>query len=121
MKSKNSQINQIKENLIATKRTVNKQVKDAYRAIMTSLNRIKALQSAISSAEAALKGTETGFEVGLRTLVDVLIAQKNLYQDKRDYSRARYDYLLNSIKLKQASSSLSRQDLEMMNRLLVVH
>ncbi len=109
---------QAKENLIATKRTVNKQVKDAYRAIMTSLNRIKALQSAISSAEAALKGTETGFEVGLRTLVDVLIAQKNLYQDKRDYSRARYDYLLNSIKLKQASSSLSRRDIEVMNRLL---
>ena len=110
---------QSNENLIATKRTVNKQVKDAYRAIITSLNRIKALQSAINSAEAALKGTETAFDVGLRTIIDVLIAQKNLYQDKRDYSRARYDYLLNTIKLKQASSSLSRQDLEMMNNLLV--
>ena len=109
---------QAKENLIATKRTINKQVKDAYRAIITSLNRINALKSAITSAESALKGTEMGVDVGLRTLVDVLIAQKNLYQDKRDYSRVRYDYLLNSIKLKQASSSLSRQDLEMMNRLL---
>ncbi|MGZ5054618.1 MAG: TolC family protein, partial [Methylobacter sp.] len=62
---------------------------------------------------------EAGFEVGVRTLVEVLDEQRNLYRAKRDYSRTRYDYLLNTLKLKQASSSLAQEDMEQINRLLV--
>lgn len=110
---------QAKENLIAAKRTVKRQVKDAYRGIATSISRVEALKVAVSSAEISLEATEAGFEVGVRTLVDVLDEQRNLYRAKRDYSRTRYDYLLNTVKLKQASSSLSKEDLEQINRLLV--
>jgi len=53
-------------------------------------------------------------------MVDVLAEQKNLYRVMRDYARSRYDYLLNSIKLKQAASSLSQEDLEQINKLLSV-
>jgi outer membrane protein len=112
---------QAKENLTAAKRTVKRQVKDAYRGITTSMSRVEALKVAVSSAETSLQATEAGFEVGVRTLVDVLDEQRNLYRAKRDYSRTRYDYLVNTIKLKQASSSLSQEDLDQVNRLLVAN
>jgi outer membrane protein len=110
---------QAKENLTATKRTVKRQVKDAYRGITNSISRVEALKTAVSSAEISLQATEAGFEVGVRTLVEVLDEQQKLYRAKRDYSRTRYDYLLNGIKLKQASSSLAPEDIEQINRLLV--
>jgi outer membrane protein len=110
---------QAKENLIAVKRAVKHQVKNAYRGIITSISKVAALKVAVSSAEVALQSTQAGFDVGLETLVNVLNQQKNLYRDKRDYSRTRYDYLLNSIKLKQAASTLVQEDLEQINQLLV--
>jgi outer membrane protein len=110
---------QAKEQLTAAKRAVNRQVKDAYRGITTSISRVEALKTAVSSAEVSLQSTEAGFEVGVRTLVEVLDEQRNLYRAKRDYSRTRYDYLLNTLRLKQASSSLAQTDLEQINRLLV--
>jgi len=110
---------QAKEQLTAAKRAVNRQVKDAYRGVTTSISRVEALKTAVSSAEISLQSTEAGFEVGVRTLVEVLDEQKNLYRAKRDYSRTRYDYLLNTLKLKQASSSLAQEDMEQINRLLV--
>ena len=112
---------QAKENLTATKRAVKRQIKDAYRGITTSISRVGALNTAVNSSETALKATEAGYEVGVRTLVEVLNEQQNLYRDKRDYSRTRYDYLLNSIKLKQAASSLSQEDLEQINQLLIAN
>jgi outer membrane protein len=110
---------QTKEQLTAAKRAVNRQVKDAYRGITTSISRVEALKTAVSSAEVSLQSTEAGFEVGVRTLVEVLDEQRNLYRAKRDYSRTRYDYLLNTLRLKQASSSLAQTDLEQINCLLV--
>ncbi|MGZ5006593.1 MAG: TolC family outer membrane protein [Methylobacter sp.] len=110
---------QAKEQLTAAKRAVNRQVKDAYRGITTSISRVEALKTAVSSAEVAVQATEAGFEVGVRTLVEVLDEQRNLYRAKRDYSRTRYDYLLNGIRLKQAAGSLAQADIEQINRLLV--
>jgi len=110
---------QAREQLTAAKRAVNRQVKDAYRGVTTSISRVEALKTAVSSAEISLQSTEAGFEVGVRTLVEVLDEQRNLYRAKRDYSRTRYDYLLNTLKLKQASSSLAQTDMEQINRLLV--
>jgi outer membrane protein len=111
---------QAKENLTAIKRAIKRQVKDAYRGITTSISRVDAFNTAVKSSEIALQATEAGYDIGARTLVEVLEEQKNLYKDKRDYSRTRYDYLVSSIKLKQAASSLSQEDLEQINRLLIV-
>lgn len=107
-----------KENLNAVKRTVNREVKNAYRAVITNIGRVEALKAAVTSAESALAATEEGATVGTRTMVEVLNEQRNLYKAKRDYARTRYDYLVQSIKLKQASSNLSQIDLEQINRLL---
>ena len=108
-----------KENLNAVKRTVNREVKNAYRGVITNMGRVEALKAAVASAESALAATEEGFTVGTRTMVEVLNEQRNLFKAKRDFARIRYDYLVQSIKLKQASSNLSQNDLEQINRLLV--
>jgi outer membrane protein len=108
-----------KENLVAVKRSVQRQVNNAYRSILTSISRIGALKATVTSAASALEASEAGFEVGIRTMVDVLGEQRNLYRAKRDLSRARYDYLVNSIKLKQTTSDLTQIDLELVNGLLV--
>ncbi len=107
-----------KEDLIAKKRAVKRQVKDAYRGVMSTISRVVALKASVTSATSALEATEAGFGAGTRTMVDVLNEQRNLYRAKRDFSRTRYDYLINSIKLKQAASSLSQDDIEQVNRLL---
>ncbi len=108
-----------KEKLTAVKRLINRQVKNTYRSILTTISRIAALKATVDSAESALEAAEAGSEVGIRTMVDVLGEQRNVYQAKRDLSRARYDYLINSIKLKQTTSDLSQKDIEQVNRLLV--
>lgn len=107
-----------KEDWLARKRAVKRQVKDAYRGVISAISRVTALKATVASADSALKATEAGFIAGTRTMVDVLTEQRNLYRAKRDFARSRYDYLINSIKLKQAASSLSQVDLEQINRLL---
>ncbi|MEQ1531414.1 MAG: TolC family outer membrane protein, partial [Methylococcales bacterium] len=109
-----------KESLNATKRTVNREVKNAFRGVMTNIGRVEALKAAVASSESALAATEEGFAVGTRTMVEVLNEQRNLFKAKRDFARARYDYLIQSIKLKQSSSNLSQNDLEQINRLLTL-
>jgi outer membrane protein len=108
-----------KENLTAVKRQVKRQVNNTYRSILTSISRIEALKATVTSAASALEASEAGFEVGIRTMVDVLGEQRNLYRAKRDLSRVRYDYLINTIKLKQTTSDLTQIDLEKINGLLV--
>ncbi|MEF3076033.1 TolC family outer membrane protein [Methylobacter sp. Wu1] len=110
-----------KERLIATKRAVKRQVKDAFRGVMSSIGQVEALKTTVVSAESALEATEAGHEVGTRTMVEVLSEQRNLYRVKRDYARSRYDYLINSIRLKQAASTLTIDDLEQINLLLMAN
>lgn len=107
-----------KQKLLSSKRSAIKQVKDAYRGVLSNISRVNALQSGVTSAENALTATQAGLDVGTRTLIDVLNEQKNLFKTKRDLARSRYDYLINSIKLKQASSNLSELDISRINRLL---
>lgn len=112
------QFTQAQDQLIATKRSVNRQVKDAYRGVISSISRVKALHAAVVSGESSLEATEAGFDVGTRTMVDVLAATRNLFDAKTKYSRTRYDYILNGLALKQAASSLSKKDLEVINNFL---
>ena len=104
-----------KEDLTKVKRSVNRVVKDAYRGVVASINRVKALDATTKSAEKAVEAAEAGFEVGTRTMVDVLQVQRNLYKAKSDYARSRYDYLINGVKLKEAAGSLSEIDIQQIN------
>lgn len=107
-----------KEDLLAIKRQVKRQLRNAFRNINSSINRVQALKAAVASAKSSLEATLAGSEVGTRTMVDVLAEQRNLYRAKRNYSRTRYDYFISGIKLKQAASSLTEQDLESINQYL---
>ena len=107
-----------KEELIKIKRSVTREVKDAYRGVLASIRQVHALKTTTESGELAVEAAEAGLEVGTRTMVDVLAIQRNLYKAKSDYARSRYDYLINGIKLKQAAGSLSNEDLLQVNQYL---
>lgn len=100
------------------RRAVGRQVRDAYRGVISSISQVDALKAATISADSALKSTNAGYEVGTRTIVDVLTVQRNLFDSQRNYFRSRYDYIINSLSLKQAAGTLSRKDLEQVNRWL---
>lgn len=96
-------------------RAADRGTKDAYRDVVSSISQVKALKAAIRSSQSALEAAEAGLEVGTRTMVDVLTEQRNLYKAKQDYSQARYEYMIGSFLLKQASGILSRDDVEQAN------
>lgn len=85
--------------------------RNAYLNVITGISSVKALAQALESTGAATRAAEAGFQVGTRTSVDVLITLQETFRAKRDYSRARYDYLLNTLNLKQAVGTLSVDDL----------
>jgi len=107
-----------RESLESTRRAVSRSTATAYRGVVTALERVRALEQARVSTQAALDATEAGFEVGTRTIVDVLNAQQERFNAERDYEQARHAYLLNTLRLQQAAGSLSAADLARVNNLL---
>lgn len=99
-------------------RTVNRDIRNLMVAVRTDVSRVRARQRAIDSAESALEATETGYEVGTRNIVDVLLAQQRLFQSQFDYAQARYQYVLDMVQLKQAAGILAREDVTMLNQYL---
>lgn len=98
------------------RRAVESQARQAYLNVISGISRLKALDQAVVSNRTALDATQTGFEVGTRTSVDVLNAQKELLRAQRDHAKARYDYLLNTLNLKQGAGSLSEEDLAALSK-----
>jgi outer membrane protein len=76
------------------------------------------LEQAVVSNQSALDATEAGFEVGTRTIVDVLDAQRDLFEAQRDFTVARHVYILSALVLRQAVGSLDVADVEQANSLL---
>ena len=76
---------------------------------------MKALSQALVSNQSALEATELGYRVGTRTSVDVLDAERELFRAKRNLATARYDYVLNVLRLEQASGQLAEDDLSRVN------
>ncbi len=92
-----------------------RQTRDAYLSVNAHISRVQALEQAVLSNRTALESTEAGLEVGTRTEVDVLNAQRELFRAHRDHARARYDYILETLRLKQGAGTLSPADLEQIN------
>lgn len=106
------------EDLDQSQRAVVRQTENAFRAVMAGMQEVEARQQAVVSAESALEATRAGFEVGTRTIVEVLISEQNYFQAQRDYSRARHDFILNNLRLRQAVGLLDAEDLAEVNTLL---
>ena len=92
----------------------------AYFNLSSSIAQVKALDQALISSQSQLDSTKLGYEVGVRTSVDVLNAQQQLFSAKRDLLQARYNYLVNIIRLKSASGLVAEADLIDINQQLVV-
>jgi len=92
-----------------------KTVQDArnfHRAVNTDVEQVQALKQAIISSQSAVEATEIGYDVGTRNIVDVLDAQRYLYAAVRNYNNARYDYILNNLRLQQTAGTLSPDNLQ---------
>jgi len=107
---------QTSEQLNETYRSVVSNTINAYNDVFASISTVKAYEQTVISRESSLQATEAGFEVGTRTIVDVLNSTRNLYDAKSRLSQARYNYVLSVLSLKQAAGTLSEDDLEMINR-----
>ena len=101
------------------RRNITRQTRNAYRALIAGLTEIEARKQALESAQSAMEATEAGFEVGTRTIVDVLISQQVLFQAQRDYSVSRHNFLVNTLRLRQAAGTVEAKDVAAVNRFLV--
>ena len=100
-------------------RETERQTRDAYLGVLSEISRVNALQQAVASSRTALEATQAGFEVGTRTIVDVLNSQRSLYIAITNYYDSRYTYIGNVLALKLAAGTLQVQDLEEIDRFLV--
>ncbi|HEX4240692.1 MAG TPA: TolC family outer membrane protein [Steroidobacteraceae bacterium] len=107
-----------KERVERVARQTEHDARDSYLGVISEIARVKALRRAVESNATSLRATESGYEAGTRTAVDVLQSRQLWVQAQTDYSRSRYDYMLNVLKLQQAAGTLSQQSLEKINGLL---
>lgn len=103
------------EGYIATKRNTVQAARSLHQLVLTNTARVKARKQSITSADSALQATQAGYEVGTRNIVDVLVAQRTVYQARRNYSNARYDYILSMMRLKEVAGQLSPDDIYQLN------
>jgi len=111
-------LDQAMQNEEQQRRAVVRQSREAYNGVISGISRVKAFKQAVVSNEKALESTEAGYEVGTRTTVDVLNVRRDLFSAKRDYANSRYDYILSSLRLKQAAGIISVDDLVQINQWL---
>lgn len=107
------------EDLRAQERAAVQQARDGYRGVLASISRVRALRQALDSTQQSADAVEAGFRAGTRTSVDVLRALRDVFQARSEYANARYDYLLNSFRLKSAAGTLDEADLASVNRFLL--
>lgn len=106
---------QSKELYEQQRRAIERQIRSAYLSVISNISQVKAFAQALESSRTALEATEAGFEVGTRTAVDVLNSQQELYRAQRDYAQSRYNYILETFRLKQAAGILTEQDIARVN------
>lgn len=99
-------------------RTVIQSARALHLSVETGVAQVKARQQAIVSAQSALEATQSGYEVGTRNLVEVLLAQRAVYQAERDYQNALYDYIINTFELRQVAGMLTPADVQQIDRSL---
>lgn len=99
------------EDLTETFRSIESQISSGYNNVRASISSIQAYEQTVTSSSSALEAVEAGFEVGTRTIVDVLDATRNLYASENQLANARYDYIINMLSLKFSAGTLSEQDI----------
>jgi outer membrane protein len=106
------------QDLETQERNVAQAVRTAYLNVTSGIAQVRALEQALVSTQSQLDSTILGRDVGVRTSVDVLNAQQQVFQTRRDLQQARYNYLLSTLRLKAAAGTLTETDVEAVNRTL---
>ncbi|MBA5601969.1 MULTISPECIES: outer membrane channel protein TolC [Pectobacterium] len=121
----NSQVKQAQHSYVSASellesahRSVIQTVRSSFNNISASISSINAYKQAEVSAQSSLDAMEAGYQVGTRTIVDVLDATTTLYNAKQQLSSARYDYLINQLNIKSAQGTLNEADLQALNAAL---
>ena len=109
-------LNQTRQQMVQQELTVARDTRNLYRAVVTEVVRVAARGEAIKSSESALEATQTGYEVGTRNIVDVLLAQRRLFAAQFDYASSRYDYVMNLLRLKESAGVLNEEDVGELSR-----
>lgn len=104
--------------LESARRSVDLQTRQAYTGVANGVSQVMALQQALKSSEKLLEASKLGQEVGVRTNLDVLNAQQQLYSTRKDLAQAKYNYLISRLKLKAATGSLAEDELLVVNQAL---
>lgn len=104
-----------RDQVTSIERQLTAQTRTAYLNASADSYRVAARQQAVKSSEAALAATKAGYDVGTRNIVDVLLAERNVYAAKRDHANSRYDYVINTLKLRSASGQLTALDIKELN------
>lgn len=108
-----------RSDLEAARRNVAQATRTAYFGVISGQGQVKALEAAEASSQLALDANRLGYQVGVRINIDVLNAQSQLFQTKRDLAQARYNVLLGQLRLRQANGTLAAEDLTRLNALVV--
>jgi|SoiMethySBSTD1v2_1073268.scaffolds.fasta_scaffold01508_20 outer membrane protein len=107
-----------KDDLENARRTAAVSTRQNYLLVINGISAIAALEQAMISSQSSLDSNKLGYEVGVRINIDVLNAQQQLYSTRRDLAVARYNTIVNQLKLKSLAASLREEDLEEVNRVL---
>jgi outer membrane protein len=105
--------------LDAAIRKANTDVKKSYMQVETDQAKLQARKAAMDSSNVVSQASKAQYQEGLKTMVDVLLAQRNAFSAKQDYLNAQYDYLINVLRLKASVGKLTEQDIEEMNAWLI--
>ena len=111
-------LNAAQQDLDAQRRATIRQTQNAFQAVVAGVQQVEAFGQALISAKSALDATQAGFEVGTRTIVDVLIAEQRYFQAQRDNSNARHTFIVDHLRLKAAAGVLAAEDLQRVNTIL---
>jgi outer membrane protein len=107
-----------RQELENVRRNVAQLTRQAYLGVVSGIAQVQALQQALASSVSVLDASKLGHEVGVRTNLDVLNAQQQLYSTRRDLYQAQYNYLVSELQLKAAVGSLGEDDLSKVNQAL---
>jgi len=113
------QFNAARESHTATMRNTIQATRSLHLAVVTNVERVKARKQALISAQSALDATQAGYEVGTRNVVDVLTAQRVMFQAQRDYANTRYDYVIQLLALRRQAGMLNPEDIAVLNKWLI--
>ena len=105
-----------KQDLENARRNIELQTRQAYLGVVSGIAQVQALQQALKSSESLLEASKLGYEVGVRTNLDVLNAQQQAYSTRRDLYQAEYNYLMSQLRLKAAVGGLSEAELAKVNQ-----